>query len=215
MKSSPNVWKRIFGTLVLPVAMYIAMASLCYANGKTYFGSLSMWKTLVVDLAVSVTCAMGIGLQFKCGRFDFSGGAIMLVSVIIAGNIAKANGSNPLLFAVICQAVSIVLSLLVAVLYVYGRLPIMICTIGMALLYEAVTCLIYGGSGIHLVSNMKLKAFSLYPLVLVPLIGGIVVYAIFSELTVSGKQSTILAMNQQAAVNIGVNERKKDRKSVV
>ena len=34
---------------------------------------------------ISISCAMGIGLQFKNGRFDFSGGAIMLLSAIIAG----------------------------------------------------------------------------------------------------------------------------------
>ncbi len=208
MNRGVNLIKRVAGTLMLPVAMYVAMMILCYANGKTYFGTLPMWKTLIVDIAVSVTCAMGIGLQFKCGRFDFSGGAIMLVAVITAGNIANDFGSNQLIFAVLCLGVCVVLSLLVAVLYVYGRLPIMICTIGMALLFEALTCLIFNGGGIHMVSNIKLKAFSLYPLVLLPLIGSIIVYALFSEFTVSGKQSALLSMNQQAAVNIGINEKK-------
>ena len=192
MNRGVNLIKRVAGTLMLPVAMYVAMMILCYANGKTYFGTLPMWKTLIVDIAVSVTCAMGIGLQFKCGRFDFSGGAIMLVAVITAGNIANDFGSNQLIFAVLCLGVCVVLSLLVAVLYVYGRLPIMICTIGMALLFEALTCLIFNGGGIHMVSNIKLKAFSLYPLVLLPLIGSIIVYALFSEFTVSGKQSALL-----------------------
>ena len=208
MNHGMNRMKKIAGTLVLPAVMYAAMFILCYANGKTYFGTLPMWKTLVVNVAVSVTCAMGIGLQFKCGRFDFSGGAIMLVAVIVAGNIAKDNGSSRIIFTVICLAVCIVLSLLVAVLYVFGRLPIIICTIGMALFYESLTCLLFDGGGIHLVSNTSLKAFSLYPLVLVPFIGSVVVYAFFSEATVSGKQSVLLSMNQQSAVNIGVDEKK-------
>ena len=72
---------RIVGTLALPVAMYLIMMALCFSHGKMYFGTWNMWKTLIVDIALSVTCAMGIGLQFKCGRFDFSGGAIMLLYI--------------------------------------------------------------------------------------------------------------------------------------
>lgn len=208
MNHGTNIAKRVAGTLMLPVAMYLAMMILCYANGKTYFGSLAMWKTLIVDIAVSVTCAMGIGLQFKCGRFDFSGGAIMLISAIIAGNIAKQNDNNQALFFVLCIVCCVVLSLVVGLLYVYGRLPIIIATIGMALLYESVTCLIFNGGGINLVANISLKTFSTYPMVLVPLVGSVAIYVIFSYLTVTGKQSSLLSMNQQAAVNIGIDEKK-------
>lgn len=208
MNRGANIVKRIAGTIMLPGAMYIAMMILCYANGKTYFGSLAMWQTLIVDIAVSVTCAMGIGLQFKCGRFDFSGGAMMLVSAIIAGNIAKQNGSNIYLFFGLCIVCCVVLSLVVSLLYVYGRLPIIIATIGMALLYEAITCLIFNGGGINLVANIELKKLSSYPLVLLPLGLSILVYVFYSYFTVSGKQSMLLSNNQQAAVNIGINEKK-------
>ncbi|MCD8217081.1 MAG: hypothetical protein LUD01_03380 [Clostridiales bacterium] len=200
--------KRIVGTLALPVIMYVLMMILCYANGKTYFGSIGMWKTLIVDIAVSVTCAYGIGIQFKNGRFDFSGGAIMLLAAIIAGNTAKNLGSNPVIFCVLCMVLCVGFSLLVGCLYVFGRLPIIIATIAMALLYESVTCLIFNGGGLNLVANMQLKIFSTFPTVLIPLIGAIVVYWWYSYKTVAGKQSAILANNQQSAVNIGVNEPK-------
>lgn len=208
MKQGANIAKKIFGTIMLPGAMYIAMMILCYANGKMYFGTMMMWKTLIVDIAVSVTCALGIGLQFKCGRFDFSGGAIMLISAIVAGNISKQNGNNMMLFFGLCIVCCVALSVLVSLLYVYGRLPIIIATIGMALLYESVTCLMFNGSGINLVANMTLKQFSTYPLVLLPLGLSILVYVVFSYFTVTGKQADLLSMNQQAAVNIGINEKK-------
>ena len=50
---------RIVGTLALPVAMYLIMMALCYANGKMYYGTWDMWRTLIVDIALSLTCAMG------------------------------------------------------------------------------------------------------------------------------------------------------------
>lgn len=198
--------KRIAGTLMLPVAIYVIMMILCYANGKMYFGTWAMWKTLAVDIAVSITCALGIGLQFKCGRFDFSGGAIMLVTGILAGNIARDAGNSLALMIILSLGVSVILSLIVAVLYVYGRLPIIIATIGMAMLYEAVTCLLYNGTGVNLVPNMSLRIFATFPYVLIPLILAIGVYAVYSYLTKTGRQAELLANNQQAAVNIGINE---------
>ncbi|MCF0228284.1 MAG: hypothetical protein HUJ76_01150 [Parasporobacterium sp.] len=203
-----KIVKRIAGTLMLPVGMYIIMMILCFANGKMFFGSLAMWKTLSVDIAVSITCALGIGLQFKSGRFDFSGGAIMLVAGIIAGNVAKGAGNNLLLMVVLCMVCCLILSLAVALLYVYGRLPIIIATIGMAMLYEAITCLLYNGTGINLVSNMTLRSISTFPVVLIPLALGIGIYAFYSYATTTGKQAVLLSNNQQSAVNIGINENK-------
>ena len=203
-----SILKRIGGTLMLPLAMYFAMMVLCYANGKMYYGTVKMWKTLIVDIAVSVTCAMGIGLQFRNGRFDFSGGAIMLLSAIIAGNIAvRAGGSLPLMF-ILCIVCCVALSMAVALFYVLARVPVIITTIGFALLYESITCLIFSGTGINIISNMRLRAFSTYPMVLIPMTAAIGIYAFYSYCTTSGKQATLLANGQQQAVNIGVRENK-------
>ncbi len=199
---------RIVGTIALPLAMFIVMLILCRANGKDYYGTWAMWKTIIVDVALSVTCAMGIGLQFKCGRFDFSGGSIMLLSAIIAGNVARNMGDNVLVMTVLCIVCCVALSLLVALFYVYGRVPIVITTIGFALVYESVTCLIFGGRGINLVSNMTLRLFYTYPYVLIPMALGIGIYALFGYCTVTGKQSQLLSNNQQSAVNIGISEKK-------
>lgn len=208
MKKGTDILKRIAGTLMLPVAMFIIMLIVCQANGKTYFGTWAMWRTLFVNIAVSVSCAMGIGLQFKNGRFDFSGGAIMLVSAIIAGNVAKSNDNNILLFCLLCIGCSVILSVGVALVYVYGRLPIMIATIGMALFYESITNQLFGGGGINLVANMTLKKLSTYPYVFIPFAGAVAVYAIFSYVSKAGKQGVLLSNNQSAAVNIGINENK-------
>lgn len=207
-KKLTEIVKKIAGTIMLPLIMYLIVMAACFSHGKMYFGTWAMWKTLLVDIAVSATCAMGIGLQFKCGRFDFSGGAIMLLAAIIAGNTAKNQGNNVLLFFLLCILLCVAFSLLIGLVYTYGRLPIVIATIGMALLYESVTCLIFNGGGINLVANSSLKVFSSYPMVLIPAAAAILVYGFYSNKTIFGKQSQLLAMNQQSAVNIGINERK-------
>ena len=201
-----NILKRIIGTVALPGAMFLVMMIFCFSNGKMYFGTLAMWKTLIVKVALAAACAMGIGLQFRCGRFDFSGGAIMLIASIVAGNVAKNAGSNILLFSVLSIGICVGLSVIVALVYAYGRMPIVIVTIGMALLYESVTCLMFNGRGVNLTTSLSLRKFVTYPGVLIPFIGAIIVYLVFEYLSKSGKQSSLLANNQQVAVNIGINE---------
>lgn len=132
----------------------------------------------------------------------------MLLAAIIAGNTAKNYGNNVVLFFLLCILLCVGFSLLVGLVYTYGRLPIVIATIGMALLYESVTCLIFNGGGINLVANSTLKVFSSYPMALIPAVAAILVYAFYSNVTIFGKQSQLLSMNQQSAVNIGINEPK-------
>lgn len=203
-----NIPKRVVGTLALPIIMFLVMMVLCYSQGKIYYGTWRMWQTLLVDIGLSVATAMGIGLQFKCGRFDFSGGSIMLISSIIAGNVAQDLGNSLPVMFLLCLVLCVALSLLVAVFYIFGRVPIVITTIGLAMLYEAITCLIYNGQGINLVANMSLRTFSTYPAVLLPALAAIGTYAFFSYCTVAGKEAVLLANNQQSAVNIGINEKK-------
>ncbi len=198
---------NLCGTLVLPLVVYAAMMLISKAYGKDYFGSIFMWKSLIIDITVSVTSAYAIGLQFKNGRFDFSGGAIMLISGIVAGNIAQRYGHNLILMVVLIMLVCLLLSILVGLFYVFGQLPVIISTIGMALLFESVSCIIYGGKGINIVYDMTLNKVLNLPFVFIPLLCSIAVYIFYSHFTVSGKQSLLLANNQQVAVNIGINEK--------
>lgn len=203
-----NIIKRIAGTIVLPVGMFILMLIFCRANGKDYYGTWKMWQTLIPNIGVSVTCALGIGLQYRAGRFDFSGGAIMLLTSIIAGNLARDIGNSVVLLWVLCLGVSVVLSLIVATLYVYGKVPIVIITIGMALFLEALSCLVFKGSGVSLVSNLKLSVFCRYPYVIIPFVLAVIIYAFYYAKTTPGRQSELLANNQKSAVHIGISEKK-------
>jgi len=142
MNKRITITKRIIGTLALPVIMYFLMMALAYSNGKMYYGTIAMWKTLIVNIALSIATALGIGLQFNSGRFDFSGGAIMLLSSIIAGNVAIDHGNDLKIFFVLTLVLCVLFSVLVALIYVYGRLPIIIATIGMTLFFESLTTLL-------------------------------------------------------------------------
>ena len=71
-----SILKNICGALVLPVLMYVVMMIFCFQNGKMYYGSVAMWRSLISTIAASATCAYGIGIQFKSGFFSRIGNAV-------------------------------------------------------------------------------------------------------------------------------------------
>ena len=163
-----SILKNICGALVLPVLMYVVMMIFCFQNGKMYYGSVAMWRSLISTIAASATCAYGIGIQFKSGRLDFSAGSVMLLSAIIAGNVSQMFGNNLIIFSLLCIFLCVLLNIGVAIVYIYGRLPIIIVTLGMALLYESITAVVFEGRGVNLTANSTLKSLTLFPLVLIP-----------------------------------------------
>lgn len=69
----------------------------------------------------------------------------------------------------VAVALGVVLSMGTAIVYIVGRLPIIICTIGMTLLYESLTYLLFGGQGIRgFYSTPTLSRMGRMPLVLLP-----------------------------------------------
>jgi ribose/xylose/arabinose/galactoside ABC-type transport system permease subunit len=145
-------------------------------------------------------------MQLKNGRFDFSNGATMILTAIIAGNIGLRTGSPwlTLLVAVFC---GIILCAITAAVYMLGRLPIVIATIGVTLLYESLTYIIFGGGGIsNFYQNDTLSIFGHLPGVLLPTALAMGIFLFYSNYTVTGRKGKILANNQVAGVNIGIWE---------
>ena len=190
--------KRFILTMLFPLVVYIVMYILAKSKGVTYYGlTVDMWRTVLVNTSSTAVAALAIWLQVKNGRFDFSGGATMVLAAIVAGNIT-----------ILCIVMGTALSGFTAIIYIYGRLPIMICTIGVALLYESVTYLIFDAKGLSILSNAKITLFGRMPYILIVLAIAVAVFVVYSYCTVAGKRSKALANNQQSAVNIGINEKR-------
>ena len=109
-----------------------------------------------------------------------------------------------MLVAILC---GIVLCAFTAAVYMLGRLPIVIATIGVTLLYESLTYLIFGGGGIStFYQNPTLSIFGHLPGVLLPTALAMGIFLFYTNYTVTGRKGKILANNQAAGVNIGIWE---------
>ena len=204
--------KRIFLTLLFPLLMFLAMWAItaanpaCYVNGKFIFLGFDLVRFVILNACQSICVALAIWMQLKNGRFDFSNGAAMILTAIIAGNIGLRTGSPwiTMLVAILC---GIILCAITAAVYMLGRLPVVIATIGMTLLYESLTYLVFGGGGIiNFYQNNALSIFGHLPGVLLPTALAMGIFLFYSNCTVTGRKGKILANNQSAGVNIGIWE---------
>ncbi len=204
-----NTIKKLIGTLYIPILIYLAIYYVARANGLTFFGDSTTWQNLIQSLAATATIAYALGIQIMNGRFDFSGGAVMTLGAILSVYLTQKIAVNWAVFLVLSIVICCVLSTLVGVLYAYGRLPVIIATIGAAILYESLTLLIDGGRGISISATAELNFLgknTLVCLVLTAVCG--LIYFFFTTYTVTGKHAAVLANNQLTAVNIGINEQK-------
>ena len=207
-----NLIKRVFLTLLFPALMFLAMWAItaanpaCYVNGKYIFLGFDLVRFVVLNACQSICVALAIWMQLKNGRFDFSNGAAMILTAIIAGNIGLRTGS-PWITLLVAVVTGIILCAFTAAVYMLGRLPIVIATIGVTLLYESMTYLIFGGGGIsNFYQNDTLSVFGHMPGIFLPTALAMGIFLFYSNCTVTGRKGKILANNQAAGVNIGIWE---------
>lgn len=208
------ILKKVILTIIFPLLMFGVMLLItansekCYVNGKLIFLSVDLIRQVFVKASMTVCVALAIWLQLKNGRFDFSGGATMILAAIIAGNVGVLT-NNPWIAFVTAVVMGVVLSCVTALVYIFGKLPIIICTIGMTLLYESLTYLVFGGQGIRtFYSQAETSIFGMLPGILLPTSLAVVTFVIFTYFTAAGRKGKMLSNNQRAGVNIGIDEKK-------
>lgn len=200
---------KVFATVIFPLLMYAIMAIVCAANGITYnlFSSTSI-ADIVADTGYMAVVALGIAFQLKYGRYDFTGGAILVVAATVGAMIVFRLNLNMWVLILICIVVGIALSVLNSVVYVFARVPILVCSLAMGYVIEAIGAFISGGESFNITGFQEMNQFGYFPWILLPLALALLLNHLYSHFTIAGRQSRLLQQNQLAAVNIGINERK-------
>lgn len=195
-------------TLALPVGMFLLMMILTRINGITFYGNSQMWRTILNNLSLSIPVALGIGMQLRCGRMDFSGGITMILSGFIGVLVAQRFDNNPLIMIAVSIACGLTLSMITASVYTIAKLPIIICTVALTPFYESITMIVGGGQGVNIIGNASLNIFGRMPVAIIILITAVCIYHFVTTYTVMAKQSKLLKNGQSIAVSIGIKEKR-------
>lgn len=202
--------KQTAATLTIPVIVYIIMLIACGAKGTLFniFTGPAL-SSILPDTMYMTIVAFGIGFQLKYGRFDFCGGALIVVSAMLGAQITDMTDGGILVLVVSSVLISVVLSVINATVYSWLKIPISVVSLAMAYFFEAIPGIVLGGdTAPTLIYDNAFNALSSLPVILIPFAIACVLYFCYDKYTTIGRQSVLLARNQGAAVNIGINEKK-------
>lgn len=167
------------------------------------FGSPSQILQYFQASLLAATGAVGFYFVMVMGMFDFSIGANIILSSIVGCVMATRFGMGYAGFvagSIICGAIVGVLN---GIFYVKLRIPSMIVTTGLALIYESVANYIAGGVVQTLPSDMRLFG-SMQGSIILSVIAFIVAY-IFLNYTKVGTYTYAIGSNEFVAKNMGIN----------
>ncbi len=199
-----NTWK----TLIWPVAIFVVFFVLIRIfNPASAFGTLNSLNSIFIQGILSALIAMAMTCNMLNDRWDFSMGIICVTtSFIVSPLVTKFQlGSWGLL--ILCVVVCVILCLINAALYLLIRVPMLVISIGLLMVYETLNRVINDGQGAKLAGNTY-TLFGKAPWIYVLAFVVFMVFLIIFTYTKFGYNVRALGNNQAIANNIGVNEKK-------
>lgn len=203
-----KICKGIAVTVGVPLLAFLLLSLLCQANGKELFRSPIDFRAFVKNTVVTSCLAWAISFNLMTGRFDFSLGAVSILSVIIGGNLAIKMGLGPVELVLFSAVVGGVLSLISGIVYIIFNLSPIIVTLGITLIYESLTYSINKAKGVNIIGLSVYSkitdpafAFTVCGIILVVLV-------ILFNYTKFGYNARALAHGQAVSVHSGIHEKK-------
>ena len=167
------------------------------------FGSPANMLSYFQASLIATVGAVGFYFVMVMGMFDFSIGANIMLSAIVGCVFATRFNMGYLGLILGCVLTGTIVGLLNGLFYVKLRIPSMIVTTGLALIYESLANYIAGGVEQTLPSN--LRAFGQMPWNIILALLACVAAYIFLNYTKIGTYTYAIGSNEFVAKNMGIN----------
>ena len=170
------------------------------------FGSPANMLSYFQASLIATVGAVGFYFVMVMGMFDFSIGANIMLSAIVGCVFASRFGMGYAGLIIGSVLTGTIVGLLNGIFYVKLRIPSMIVTTGLALIYESVANYIAGGVEQTLPSN--LRAFGQMPWNIILALLACVAAYIFLNYSKIGTYTYAIGSNEFVAKNMGINVNK-------
>ena len=200
-KTLKQIVGNIVKTLALPLAVFIILV--ISTGGR--FANFRIITTILRQSIVPAIIAWGLMLTFAVGSMNFSAGALVLCSTIIGGNLMKITGTGTIGLVLFTLAIALLLSILTGFLYNKMRIPSIVLTIGLVLVFEALPRVFFEG-GVVIPSEATFLATPPY-IFIVLIITLVAFYIIYNRLPF-GHNLRALGNNQEIANKVGLDSDK-------
>lgn len=200
--------KKIFMMIIIPLVVYLIFFVLCKIKGVAGFGVGTDLTVIVRNTIYTGFIALAVSYNLTSGRFDFSVGATLILSTILGGMISLQFGLGPVAMLVLCLIFGSLIGMFSGIVYTVLKLPPMVVSIGLAMIYEAIAFVISKGAGIKLLGKDELlvwaNGYYLYILCFV-IVAALVIILNYTQF---GYDTKSLSVGQEISVSIGINENK-------
>lgn len=204
--------KRIFGTLIIPVLALAVMEIMCLSHGSHVIANSKSFDNFIIYTAIVMITTIALSINLNSGRFDFSLGSMAALSAVIGAKLSFSvlhggNGSALLMLCITIVA-GAVLGLVSGILYVSLRIPPIITSLGVTLIFEGILYTLTSGKYVmEEVQNSSMSSFVgtwIYAacIILIVLVFTIVLF----NYTKFGFDYSALKNGQKVAVNTGIKE---------
>lgn len=190
--------KKILMTIALPVLFYLFFL---VATGGRFSSSAIVLAILRTSVYPCILC-MAMSMNMTMGMWDFSIGAVVTVSAILGGNLALNLGWGVPGIALFCVIIAICVSTISGLAYNFFKVPSLVLSIGLAMVYEGLPRLFVSGG---LSTKRAQGILSTNPYCFIVLAVAFVIYFIIQSFTVHGKNMAVIGANQEVAYRSGVS----------
>ncbi len=210
-KNKSGIASKLLGTFAIPLVIFLALFLMCNIGGKPLIANETGFNNFVVYTAIIMITTMALSINLNSGRFDFSLGSMATLSSVISAKITYAifgAEGNAVVMFVFCLILGGILGLLSGIVYVKLKIPPIIASLGVTLIFEGITYTITEGRYVMTeVQNSSMSAFTgtwMYAALII-LVVLAAVYLIFDR-TKFGYNYRALRDGQKVASDIGIKE---------
>ena len=190
-------FKNIIIVLLIPIFVYLIFFAIQPERFGTIQGIYIMFKQSFIPSILS----WGLIYILTLGLYDFSIGSILVLASIIGADLGLKFGYFGLIFG--CIVVAILLEGLNGIIFTTLKIPSLITTIGLLLIYETLGNLYKGGGGIVL--SDKLHIFGRLPYnIILGIIAFIISFILFNN-TRFGIYAKSVGSSEMISKSVGIN----------
>lgn len=193
--------KNLLMTIVLPILLYLLFGAI--TKGK--FFAPAILSSVCRSAVYPCLLCMALSLNMSMGMWDFSAGANLYLGALLGGNLALNMGWGIPGIVICCIVTCALVGLLSGLAYNLFKVPSIVLSIGLCMIYEGVPRLAISGG---LQMSRKLGLLSYSPYCYIVLAVAFAIYYVVMKYTVFGHNLSIIGANQDVAYRSGINLRK-------
>lgn len=184
-------------TISLPVVVYLVFLIICFER----FSNWNCVYTIFLQTIIPTITAYSVAYGNICGVFDFTIGSRLIISGVVGGLLAAQYGMVGMILGAMVSA--ILVSILTGLLNWFLKIPSLVLTMGLTMIFEIVGTKLAGHYGfVQIDTEYAVLGASPY-IVIVFLISAVTFYFIFNH-TVFSFHMRAVGSNENVAKNSGI-----------